>query len=30
LVLVEGSRGGKGGVKILPPLSGQGDFSILS
>lgn len=30
LVLVEGARGGKGGVKILPPLMGQGDFSIVS
>jgi tRNA1Val (adenine37-N6)-methyltransferase len=30
LVLVEGSRAGKGGVKILPPLIDQGDFSIAS
>jgi tRNA1Val (adenine37-N6)-methyltransferase len=30
LVLVEGSRGGKGGVKVLPPLIDQGDFSIAS
>jgi tRNA1Val (adenine37-N6)-methyltransferase len=30
LVLVEGSRGGKGGVKVLPPVIGQGDFSIVS
>ncbi len=30
LVLVEGSRGGKGGVKILPPLMDQGEFSIVS
>jgi len=30
LVLVEGARGGKGGVKVLPPLIGQGDFSIAS
>jgi tRNA1(Val) A37 N6-methylase TrmN6 len=30
LVLVEGSRSGKGGVKVLPPLIGQGDFSIVS
>jgi tRNA1Val (adenine37-N6)-methyltransferase len=29
-VLVEGARGGKGGVKVLPPLIGQGDFSIAS
>lgn len=28
LVLVEGVRGGKGGVKVLPPLIDQGDFSI--
>jgi len=30
LVLVEGVRGGKGGVKVLPPLINQGDFSIAS
>ena len=30
LVLVEGARGGKGGVKILPPLMDQGEFSIVS
>jgi len=30
LVLVEGARGGKGGVKILPPLMNQGEFSIVS
>jgi tRNA1Val (adenine37-N6)-methyltransferase len=30
LVLVEGVQGGKGGVKILPPLMDQGDFSIVS
>ena len=30
LVLVEGVRGGKGGVKVLPPLIDQGDFSIAS
>lgn len=30
LVLVEGSRAGKGGVKVLPPLIDQGDFSIAS
>jgi len=30
LVLVEGARGGKGGVKVLPPLIDQGDFSIVS
>jgi tRNA1Val (adenine37-N6)-methyltransferase len=30
LVLVEGLRGGKGGVKVFPPLIGQGDFSIVS
>jgi tRNA1Val (adenine37-N6)-methyltransferase len=30
LVLVEGTRGGKGGVKVLPPLIDQGDFSIAS
>jgi tRNA1Val (adenine37-N6)-methyltransferase len=30
LVLVEGIRGGKGGVKILPPLMDQGEFSIVS
>lgn len=30
LVLVEGARGGKGGVKVLSPLIGQGDFSIAS
>jgi tRNA1Val (adenine37-N6)-methyltransferase len=30
LVLVEGARGGKGGVKILPPLMDQGQFSIVS
>ena len=30
LVLVEGTRGGKGGVKVLPPLIDQGDFSIVS
>lgn len=30
LVLVEGARGGKGGVKILPPLMEQGEFSIVS
>jgi tRNA1(Val) A37 N6-methylase TrmN6 len=30
LVLVEGARGGKGGVKILPPLRDQGEFSIVS
>jgi tRNA1Val (adenine37-N6)-methyltransferase len=29
-VLVEGARGGKGGVKVLPPLIDQGDFSIVS
>lgn len=27
-VLVEGVRAGKGGVKVLPPLIDQGDFSI--
>ena len=30
LVLVEGARSGKGGVKILPPLMDQGEFSIVS
>jgi len=30
LVLVEGARGGKGGVKILPPVIDQGEFSIVS
>lgn len=30
LVLVEGARGGRGGVKILPPLMEQGEFSIVS
>jgi tRNA1Val (adenine37-N6)-methyltransferase len=30
LVLVEGLQGGKGGVKVLSPLIGQGDFSIVS
>ena len=30
LVLVEGVRGGKGGLKVLPPLIDQGDFSIAS
>jgi tRNA1Val (adenine37-N6)-methyltransferase len=30
LVLVEGVRGGKGGMKILPPLMEQGEFSIVS
>ncbi len=30
LVLVEGARGGKGGVKILPPLMDQGEFSIVN
>jgi tRNA1(Val) A37 N6-methylase TrmN6 len=30
LVLVEGVRGAKAGVKILPPLMDQGDFSIVS
>jgi len=30
LVLVEGARGGKAGVKVLPPLMDQGDFSIVS
>jgi tRNA1Val (adenine37-N6)-methyltransferase len=30
LVLVEGVRGAKGGVKILPPLMDQGEFSIVS
>jgi len=30
LVLVEGARGGKGGVNILPPLMDQGEFSIVS
>ncbi len=30
LVLVEGARGGKGGVKVLPPLIDQGEFSIVS
>jgi tRNA1Val (adenine37-N6)-methyltransferase len=30
LVLVEGVRGGKGGMKVLPPLIDQGDFSIAS
>jgi tRNA1Val (adenine37-N6)-methyltransferase len=30
LVLVEGSRAGKGGMKVLPPLIDQGDFSIAS
>ena len=30
LVLVEGARGGRGGVKILPPLMDQGEFSIVS
>jgi tRNA1(Val) A37 N6-methylase TrmN6 len=30
LVLVEGVRGGKGGVKLLPPLMNQGEFSIVS
>ena len=30
LVLVEGARGGKGGVKILPPLMDQGEFSNVS
>jgi tRNA1Val (adenine37-N6)-methyltransferase len=30
LVLVEGARGGKEGVKILPPLMNQGEFSIVS
>jgi tRNA1Val (adenine37-N6)-methyltransferase len=30
LVLVEGARGGKAGVKVLPPLIDQGDFSIVS
>jgi len=29
-VLVEGVRSGKGGLKILPPLMDQGDFSIVS
>lgn len=28
LVLVEAMRGGRGGLKILPPLMDQGDFSI--
>lgn len=28
LVFVEAVRGGRGGLKILPPLVGQGDFSI--
>ena len=27
LVLVEGARGGKGGVQVLPPLIDEGDFS---
>ena len=30
LILVEGARSGKGGVKVLPPLIDQGDFSIVS
>ncbi|MGE5840602.1 MAG: tRNA1(Val) (adenine(37)-N6)-methyltransferase, partial [Deltaproteobacteria bacterium] len=30
LVLVEGVRDGKGGARILPPLIGQGEFSIVS
>ena len=30
LVLVEGARGGKAGIKILPPLMDQGEFSIVS
>ena len=30
LVLVEGARGGKGGVKILPPLIDQGKLSIVN
>jgi tRNA1(Val) A37 N6-methylase TrmN6 len=30
LVLVEGARGAKGEVKLLPPLMNQGDFSIVS
>jgi len=30
LVLVEGARGGKGGLKVLPPLIDQGEFSIVS
>jgi tRNA1Val (adenine37-N6)-methyltransferase len=28
-VLVEGARGGKGGMKILPPLIDQGEFTIV-
>jgi tRNA1Val (adenine37-N6)-methyltransferase len=28
LILLEGSHGGRGGLKVLPPLMGQGDFSI--
>jgi tRNA1(Val) A37 N6-methylase TrmN6 len=30
LILVEGARGGKGGVTILPPVMDQGEFSIVS